>query len=894
MKNSEPIYVIDASSFIFRAYYALAPLSSKGRPSHAVAGFASMLLKIIRDRKPSALVVVFDSKKPSFRKEIYSEYKANRIIPPPDLSDQIMAVMEMCRRAEMPILQQEGIEADDWIGTFVRKYESKHPVVIVSSDKDLAQLVDERVKMFDSFRDRFLGPAEVEEKWGVKPEQMADLLALTGDSSDNIPGLSGVGPKTAAKLLSEHKNIERIYKNLQKLSPKLRDKFVQEKDTLELSKKLVSLKTDLELPFEKLPDLKVPLSSGFRDFLLEWDCTRIVEQNQELLEGDGLDLNQKSSIQVSKTFNKHLIQSQRDLERLGSQIESSKFFAFDCETTSFERDDADICGVSFCAIEGEAWYLPYRHGKVELSEDEMRSFLTHVFENSKFECVAHNSKYDLQVLKRDQIPVNSKCHDTMIMGHLLYADRRSLSLESLSKEFLQEDKGDLKKLLNGATDFSTIPLSSALEYAAQDASLTYKLHQKFYPEIHKNPEILWLYENIELPLVPVLVDMELTGVKLNVDVLRKLSKEMHRELKEIENKIYKIVGHEFNIGSPKQLQKVLFEELKLPPSKRTKTGFSTDEKVLKELAELHEVPRLIVEQRHLAKLTSTYVDVLPEMVSKRDQRLHTHYHQTGTATGRLSSSEPNLQNIPVRTKAGTRIREAFVPEKSYRLLSADYSQVELRLMAHFSEDEKMIEAFNQGRDIHAETAKIIFGSSEKEFRSKAKAINFGVIYGISSFGLSQQLGISRSSAKEFIDFYFERFPKVKRYMDESIEKAKKKLYSETLFGRRRPLPDIHSKNPSLRQMAERMAINAPLQGTAADIMKWAMVQVSKRLKEEKCKSRLLLQVHDELILEVAKTEEERVEKLVRECMTNFKGTPAEKLKVPLVVDTAIGESWAEI
>lgn len=893
MKNSQAIYVVDASSFIFRAYYALAPLSSKGRPSHAVAGFASMFLKLIRDKQPLSLVVVFDSKKPSFRKEIFPEYKANREVPPPDLSGQIEAVIKMCHQAGLPCLQEEGIEADDWIATFVRRYESAHPVVIVSADKDLTQLIDEQVSMYDTFREKIWSVKEVEEKWGVQPSQMRDLLALTGDTSDNIPGIEGVGPKTASKWLQDFEDIPGIFKNCSKLSEKMQAKISSSKETLDLSVQLVSLKDDMKLPFKTLPELHIPLKKELRDFLIDWDCHRILDQNSDLL-GDGEIRSASLNTKKESSINKILIESEEDLKRLEAEILKTEFIAFDCETSSFNREEAELVGISFCTNEDEAWYLPYRHGKSEISEKVKFNFLERIFQKKDLRFVAHNSKYDLEIFKKEEIPNEFFCHDTMILSHLLNADRRSHSLDNLAKDFLNEEKGDLKKLLDGDQNFASLDLEVATQYAAQDAALTFQLFELFYPKIKAEKEVLWLYEKVELPLVRVLAEMERTGIFLDTKVLKKLSKEMHEDLSRIQKEIFKEVGFEFNVGSPKQLQDVLFEKLKLPTGKRTKTGFSTDEKVLSELAIEHKVPRLILEQRKLAKLTSTYVDVLPELVSKKDHRLHTHYHQTGTATGRLSSSEPNLQNIPVRTEAGTKIRKAFVPEKGFELLSADYSQVELRLMAHFSGDKTMIDAFNRGADIHSETAIAIFGTADQEHRSRAKAINFGVIYGISSFGLSQQLGISRSDAKDFIDSYFDRFPKVKEFMDSAIEVTRKKLYSETLFGRRRPLPDIKSKNPSLRQMAERMAINAPLQGTAADIMKWAMNQIFRALKSAKLQSRLLLQVHDELIFEVPEKERNKLESIIKHGMEDLSKTPIKRLKVPLVAELGHGKSWAEI
>jgi len=893
-KNSE-VYLIDASAFIFRAYYALAPLSSKGRPSHAVAGFASMLLKLLREKGPKSCVVVFDSRKPSFRKEIYPEYKANREVPPPDLSGQIVAVRQMCEKAGFPILQEEGLEADDWIASFVRNAFPKEKVVIISSDKDLLQLVDKRVQMYDSFRDKRTGIAEVKEKWAVKPEQIRDLLSLTGDSSDNIPGIEGIGPKTAAKLLNEYGSIEGIYKNLKALPEKQRAKFEAAREAVKLSQKLVDLKDDLKIPFDYLPDLPESFPPAFTDFLVDWDLHRVLSQFADMLgalSAGSEDSSSSSTSSAPSSTELRLLQTTEDCKELKAELDQARILAFDCETSSFDRNQARVIGVSFCTRPDRAWYIPWNHGEVKLTANEMKSLIVETLARPDLVKLAHNAKYDVEVLGVEGIKVVNLQFDTMIEGHLLNADRRSVSLENLARDFLTEEKGDLKVLLGKSENFADIPLEQAKDYAAQDAALTFKLHQLFEPKLDVEKSIKWVFENLEMPLVSVLASMEMTGVKLDVDFLKSLSVELHKKLEKLIKDIYKSVGREFNIASPKQLQEILFTELKLPSTKKTKTGYSTDESVLQDLAGKHEIPRLILDYRKLAKLTSTYVDVLPDMVSARDGRLHTHYHQTGTATGRLSSSDPNLQNIPARSEEGMKIREAFIPEKGFVFLSADYSQVELRLMAHLSGDEKMIDAFAHHRDIHAETAKIIFGSSDKEFRSRAKAINFGVIYGISAFGLSQQLGILPKEAKQFIDSYFEQFPKVKDYMDASIELAKKKKFSETLFGRKRPLPDIDSKNPTLRQMAERVAINAPLQGTAADIMKYAMVKVHEELLAQKIKSRILLQVHDELVIEVLHSELEQVKSLVEKAMTDLSKTPGENLKVPLVVDISSGDNWA--
>jgi DNA polymerase-1 len=898
--SSKAVYLIDASAFVFRAYHALAPLSSKGRPSHAVAGFASMLLKLLREKKPRACIVVFDSKRPSFRKELYSEYKANRSAPPPDISDQIVAVMEMCKLADFPILQDEGMEADDWIASFVASYRKKFPIVVVSTDKDLTQFICEDVVLLDSFKDRFIGPKEVEEKWGVRPDQMGDLLSLVGDTSDNVPGIPGVGPKTAAQWLKEYSNLDSLLAKQDSLPEKIQKKILPHLKQLELSRKLIALKQDLKIPFDEVPIYALPFPKKFRDFLSDWDCVRTLTQFAEELGSIGNQVSAESAERPAGSLSANaelkLIQSIDELKKLIQQIKTKGSFAFDTETNDFDRQKAKIVGFSFACDLTEAWYLPLRHScspeqNIVIPEKEALSLLKEIFLDPKITKIAHNLKYDIQMLWKDGLDVVGPVFDTMIEAHLLHADRRSFSLENLSREFLGKEKGDLKALLQESEDFSTIPLETACLYAAQDAHLAFELHQTFSQELEKRPEIKWLFEEVEMPLVEVLAKMEARGILLDVVGLQKLSKELHEKISALQKKICELAGEEFNLQSPKQLQTILFTKLGLTATKKTKTGFSTDESVLQELADVHELPRLLLEHRGLIKLTSTYVDVLPTLVSP-DNRLHTHYHQTGTATGRLSSSDPNLQNIPVRTEEGRKIRAAFIPEDGFKLFSADYSQVELRLFAHMSEDEHLIKAFHNNRDIHSETAKIIFGSDDKEFRARSKAINFGIIYGISAFGLAKQLSISRSEAAQFIEAYFKEFPRLKIFMDELISRARKTQCTETLFGRRRPLPDIQSKNPTLRQMAERIAINAPVQGTAADIMKSAMVRIERRLKG--MKSRLLLQVHDELLFEADPAEQASFEKLVIEEMMNLSSTPLKQLSVPLVVDCGFGNTWSEL
>jgi len=884
------IFLIDASAFVFRAYYAMAPLSSKGRPSHAVAGFASMLLKVLRDKKPAGCVVVFDSKRPSFRKDIFPEYKANREIPPPDLSGQIEAVREMCAKAGLICLQREGIEADDLIASFVKAHRDSQEIVIVSSDKDLTQLVDSKVLLYDSFRERVLGEKEVEEKYGVPPSQMLDFLSLTGDSSDNIPGINGVGPKTAIQILKEGGSIEKILKDPSILSEKFQKKILDSKKELLLSRELVTLKSDCEEGSIEPKPLRFPFPKDFSDFLFDWDCQRILSQYSDLLTSSVEASVDTPKALLESSANLKLAQTQSDLDYLEAEVKKANICVLDFETNSFDRQSSRAVGFSLAWNEAEAWYVPVDHPPSKISG---RKLLENLLADRRIRWIAHHWKFDSEVLHREGLPIPESADDTMLEAYILNSDRRSYSLDALSEALLQERKGDLKSLLGKSTNFAEVSLEDAARYAAQDAHLTLLLHRKLREDLSQQKSLEWVYEQLEMPLVPVLANMERLGIKVDPKTLETMSKDLHEKLTNVETKIYAMAGAEFNINSPKQLQTILFEQLKLKATKKTKTGYSTDESVLQELALEHPLPAHLLEFRGLSKLLSTYVDVLPTLV-KSDGRIHTQYHQSATATGRLSSSEPNLQNIPVRTEEGLKIRSAFVPEPGFELMSADYSQVELRLFAHMSGDESMIKAFRSGRDIHAETAKIIFGSADKEFRSRAKAINFGIIYGISAFGLSQQLKISRTEAAQFIASYFEKFAQFKGFMESLVETAKKNLMTESLFGRRRPLPDIVSKNPMLRSFAERVSINAPVQGTAADIMKSAMVRIYQELKRRGLKSRILLQVHDELVLEVWSQEKDEVQKLVVFEMEDLSKTPIKKLSVPLIADSGFGKSWAEI
>ncbi len=847
-----------------------------------------MLLKLIRDQKPMACVVVFDSKKASFRKEIDSRYKAQRPPPPEDLSGQIEAVRKLCEAAHLPILQEEGFEADDWIASFVKSYSKSDKIVIVSTDKDLMALVSERVVLFDSFKDRILGIAEVKEKFGVGPHQICDFLSLTGDSSDNIPGLSGIGPKTAAKWLQDFGTLDQILANRHSLPANVQAKIENELAELELSRKLVCLKDDLKIPEFATFELRLPMPPSLKEFLLDWDCKRALENYIELFRDGDLP----PQLGPVKSVALKLVEDAAHLQRLKDEMKDGTAVAIDIETNSFNRFKSTIVGLSFAFSEKEAFYLPWRHGQTSPSLIEARDFSQWLLERASVRKICHNLKFEQEVFFREGLKLLGPCDDTMLQAYLLRSDLRSYSLAALSQAFLTQTKGDLEALLKGSENFADIPLGEAADYAAKDAQLTFQLDRLLRDSL-KVEGSEWLYQHIEIPLVSVIGSMERLGIAVDAPYLNKLSSEFHAQMKIVEAEIYRLAGENFNIQSPKQLQLILFDKLKLSAKKKTKTGFSTDESVLQELALEHPLPSEILKFRSLAKLTSTYVDVLPSLVES-DGRIHTHYHQTGTVTGRLSSSNPNLQNIPTRSEEGHKIRQAFVASSGHCLTSADYSQVELRIFAHMSQDEKLIAAFRSGRDIHSETARVIFGSEAREFRERSKAINYGIVYGLSAYGLSQQLRISVKEAADFVEAYFGAFPRLKPFMDSLKEKTRKLGYAETLFHRRRLLPDILSQNVTLRNLAERMSINAPVQGTAADIMKWAMVRLDSRIRQENLKTRILLQVHDELVLEVPESEQNIIGEILQKEMTDLSGSPLQDFSVPLVVDIEKGPHWGAL
>jgi len=876
------LYLIDGNSYVYRAYYAIKGLSnSKGLPTNAIYGFTNMLLKIIRERKPDGLAISFDSPVPTERHRVYEEYKAQRPEAPGELIQQIPHIRRMIAAFRIKIFEMPGYEADDILGTIARKAETEGAdVFIVTGDKDMLQLVDRKVKIYDPMKDKVLDEEFVRNKFGVGPGRIPEFMALTGDAVDNIPGIKGVGEKTARELLSDFSSLEDLLGNADKIKKdKLRALVAENADIVRLSQKLATL------------DTSVPVDASVEEFRLrEPDWYSLLSLFKEFEFGSMMKL-----IPSGATRKLHC-ESILTLERAEELVESiQNGFAFDTETTNRDPMIAGLVGLSICSEKERAFYIPVSHfyagAPPQISKKDLFEVFVRVFENELIEKTGHNVKYDIMILRREGIEVKGPVFDTMIAAYLLNPNKPNHSLEEVSFEYLSYRKKTFMEVLRKRSSFSEVPLEEAVPYACDDASLSLELKEVLSDKLREN-NLEKLYFNIEEPLIHVLADMEMTGLKIDPRKINEISKELERELDSISRRIYFLAGCEFNINSPRQLADILFNSLGLQPGKKTKTGFSTGMGVLEELARTHELPREILNYRSLNKLKTTYIDVLPGLINAGTGRVHTSFNQTVTATGRLSSSEPNLQNIPVKGDWGRRVRETFVGEENNLLLSADYSQVELRILAHLSNDAGLIEAFKGDLDIHARTASEIFGIQvdkvTADVRRIAKTVNFGVIYGISPFGLSETLSISREEAKDYIDQYFRRHPGVKSYIERCLEEARGKGYVATIFGRRRAIPEIRSKNSNTRQQGERLAINSPIQGAAADIIKIAMINISKKFIENGLKVRMILQVHDELLFELPVPELEAVKGIVKEEM---EGVVA--LSVPLRVGINYGKNWAE-
>lgn len=889
------IVLVDGSSYLFRAYHALPNLTnSQGEPTGAIIGVINMLKKLPAMYNTEYVAVVFDPKGKNFRHEMYPEYKANRKAMDDELRVQIQPLHQIIENMGFPLIIKDGVEADDVIGTLARDLEQQgYDVIISTGDKDMAQLVTDNVVLYDSMKNVTTDIAGVLEKYQIRPDQIIDYLALMGDSSDNIPGIPKVGPKTAIKWLQEYQDIEGIIANQDKITGKVGENLRNNIELLKLSYKLATIKCNVELNLS-IEDLKC--KNANKEYLYEV-FTRY--EFKSLLK----DLSIQSSVKLTKPqadnidIDYKIVATKEQLDDLVKELKNSSSFAFDTETDSLNTYEANLVGLSFCAKEGRAYYIPLQHRYLgvpqQLELEIVLDSLKPIFVDSQKSKVAHNFKFDEKVLSKYGVKIVNQVNDTMIMAYVLKSSGKH-DMDSLSKEHLGIEPIAYTTLAGTGRNQLTldqIDIEKVAKYAAEDADITFRLYNHFLKML-KDDEVLYsLYSNVEMPLTIILNNMERIGVKIDATKLIEQSANLEDSIKELEIKCYDLAGQEFNLSSPVQLREILFDKMGLPPVKKTAKGqASTSEEVLVQLAEEYEIAALIMKYRHLSKLKNTYTDKLPKMLDVNG-RVHTSYNQTGTVTGRLSSSDPNLQNIPIKSPEGRKIRQAFVAEQEFCVVAADYSQIELRIMAHLSKDKNLLKAFNQGLDIHSATAAEVLGISldmvTSEQRRRAKAINFGLIYGMSAFGLAKQLEIPRGEAQEYIDVYFNRYPSVKEYMTTAKEFAKQNGYVETILGRRLYLPDISSKNVIQRNAAERAAINAPMQGTAADIIKKAMIDVNTMiLREYNDDIKMVMQVHDELVFEVRKAKLNEITTKIKSIMET-----SVKLDVPLEVNVDSGESW---
>lgn len=914
MAPSNPLILVDGSSYLYRAFFASQQAdlrTSTGLPSGAVRVMANMMRSLRKQYPDCHVAVVFDAKGKTFRDDIYPEYKANRASMPDDLRSQVAPIHQMIKAMGFPFLMVEGVEADDVIGTLARQATEKQlPVLISTGDKDMAQLVSDHVTLIDTMKDVKTDREGVIEKFGVPPELIIDYLALMGDKVDNIPGMTGVGEKTALALLQGIGSIDEIAANLDKVaalgfrgSKAFADKFREQEEQVRLSYVLATIKTDVELeqsleelelgPIDKEALLAVYREYELRNLIKELESG--VEEGTASTEGDEDAAPQEAAIETDY----RCILDEAEFDGWLAQLQAAPLFAFDTETTSLDYMEARVVGVSFAIEPGKAAYVPFGHdylgAPVQLTEAVVLGKLKPLLEDPARLKVGQNLKYDRNVLLNHGIELQGIAYDTMLESYVLNSTASRHDMDSLARRYLNVETISFEEIAGKGVKqltFNQIELEQAAPYAAEDADITLRLHQALWGKLSAEPGLAKVFSEIELPLLPVLARMERLGTTIEPKLLHQQSQEIEVRLAELEKQAHELAGQEFNLSSPKQLGEILFTKLGLPIIKKTPKGApSTAEEVLAELAETYELPRLLMEHRGLAKLKSTYTDKLPLMIKPQTGRVHTSYHQAVAATGRLSSTDPNLQNIPVRNEQGRRIRQAFIPCAGYKLVAADYSQIELRIMAHLSGDKGLLTAFAEGKDIHKATAAEVFGveldAVTSDMRRSAKAINFGLIYGMSAFGLAKQLGIGRAEAQKYMDLYFERYPGVLEYMERTRQQADAQGYVETLFGRRLYLPDIKSRNAGLRKAAERAAINAPMQGTAADIIKRAMINVDGWIRGIEDQSiRMLMQVHDELVFEIREEKLEEYIAIIKEKMS-----AAAELHVPLVVEAGTGDNW---
>lgn len=879
------IYLIDGNSYIYRAYYAIRGLStSRGIPTNAVYGFTNMILKILKDKKPDYFVIVFDAPGPTKRHEAYEEYKAHRPGMPDDLKPQVRYIKEIIDAFRIKTIERPGYEADDILAAIAKEAESRGlDVCIVTGDKDMSQIVSQRIKLYDTMKEKITEEKDVIERFGVKPSQFPEIIALMGDTSDNIPGAPGIGEKTAVKLLKEFGSLDKLLENCEKIKNNKAKKAVSENmENIKLSLDLATVHPDVPLDVS-VDDLRIqePAWSEVSKYFRQFEFSSLIKMIPD-------DETTEEKTEYTAVLDKKLLETV--LSSINEEV------SVDTETTSQFPMDAELVGISLCINEKQAYYIPLSHfysGVPEqLSKEYVLGRLKMILEDPRVRKTGHNIKYDFIVFRNENITMRGIAFDTMIASYLINPNKTNHSLNEIAMDYLGTKKLTFNDVIGkDKKNFREVPIEDATKYSGEDAAFTLKLKNYLAPAL-KQEGLEKLFHEIEMPLTDVLSDMEMAGVKINLDLMTEFSNKIASELSSIEKRIFFLAGEEFNINSPRQLQEILFEKLGLNPTKKTKTGYSTNIDVLEQLALQHELPKEIIEYRMLSKLKSTYVDALPRLVNRGTGRLHTSFNQTITATGRLSSSEPNLQNIPIRGEWGKRIREAFIAEKGNILISSDYSQIELRILAHLSGDDSFIEVFNNDGDIHMRTACELFSVSPEnvtaDMRRRAKTVNFGIIYGISPYGLSQQLGISPDEARSYIDTYFARHRGIKKYIDNVIRQSLESGFVTTLFNRKRHVPELISTNRNIRQLGERLAINSPIQGSAADIIKVSMINIWNRLKKEKLKSKMLLQVHDELLFEVEEAETKVMESLIREEMEG-----AVKLNVSLKVDIGAGKNWSE-
>ena len=897
---AEPdLVLIDGSSYLYRAFHALPNLStSKGEPTGALHGVLNMIAKLVREQPQAKVIVVFDAPGKTFRDEIYPDYKATRPPMPDELRSQVEPILDAVEAMGLPLLRVEGVEADDVIGTFCRTGTAAGKTILVSTgDKDLAQLVRDDVTLVNTMDDSRLDRDAVKKKFDVWPEQIVDYLALVGDTSDNIPGVPKVGPKTAAKWLNEYDSVDRLIEHADDIGGKVGESLRDNIEQLKLSRELARIRTDCELPLT-LDDVEKTEADTerLREIYSRFDLRTLARQLDEAA-GAQAD---SAATPEPKDLDFDTVLTWDAFDDWFERITSADLVAFDTETTSLNYMEAEIVGLSLAVKPGEAAYIPLAHdypgAPDQLPRDEVLAKLKDYLEDDGHRKVGHHLKYDAHVLARYDIALAGMAFDSMLESYVLNSVATRHDMDGTARHYLGVETIHYEDVAGkGAKQltFNQVDLEQAAPYAAEDADITLRLHDKLWKELGKTPSLRKVYEEIEQPLVPILLAMEETGVLIDRAMLKKQSSELAGKMAELEKHAHSLAGGPFNLGSPKQLQEILFEQLELPVIRKTPKGQpSTAEDVLVELAHEYELPRVIIDYRSVSKLKSTYTDKLPQQIAASTGRVHTSYHQAVAATGRLSSTDPNLQNIPIRTPEGRRIRQAFVAPEGHRIVAADYSQIELRIMAHLSGDEGLLNAFREGLDVHRATAAEVFGESLESVtadqRRSAKAINFGLMYGMSAFGLAKQLEISRGEAQQYVDLYFDRYPGVKSFMDDIRDKAKKDGYVETVFGRRLYLPEINSKNGARRQYAERSAINAPMQGTAADIIKRAMISVQSWLESSGARARMIMQVHDELVFEVPEDDVDALTAAVVERM----GAAAE-LAVPLAVEAGVGRNWDE-